>query len=100
MKQINEKKSFKGDKWCNTDIYLGAKITKKMHNGKNIWTMTSQEYLKAVIKEAENKNGKLDPKVTSPISKSYSPELDSTEELKPRDITYYQELIGILRWAT
>ena len=100
MKQINEKFAFKGDKWDDTDIYLGAKITKRMHNGKNIWTMTSQEYLKAAIKEVENKNGKLDSKATTPIAKSYSPELDSTDELKSHEITYYQELIGILRWAT
>ena len=71
-----------------------------MHNGKNIWTMTSQEYLKAAIKEVENKNGKLDSKATTPILKSYSPELDSTDELKSHEITYYKELIGILRWAT
>ena len=62
--------------------------------------MSSQEYLKATIKEVENKVGRLDPKATTPIPKSYCPELDSTEELGDNDITYHQELIGILRWAT
>ena len=100
MKQVQEKFKFKGDKWDDPDIYLGAKISKRVHEKKQIWTMSSQEYLKAAIKEVENKVGKLVSKVTTPLPKSYSPELDSTEELGNSDITYYQELIGILRWAT
>ena len=31
---------------------------------------------------------------------TYSPELDITEELDEDDVTYFQELIGVLRWAT
>ena len=31
---------------------------------------------------------------------NYAPELDSTPELKADDITWYQELIRILRWNT
>jgi hypothetical protein len=31
---------------------------------------------------------------------TYSPELDVTEELNDDDVTYFQEFIGILRWAT
>jgi len=96
MKQINEKFSFKGNKWNDPEIYLGTRISKRIHNGKQIWTMSSQEYLKVAIKEAESKSGKLDPKATTPITKTYSPELDSTKELEPHDINYFQELIGIL----
>ena len=33
------------------------------------------------------------------MHKSYKPELDSTPELPPEDVTFFQELIGILRWA-
>ena len=100
MTQINEKFCFKGNKWDDPEIYLGAKLSKRMHNGKRIWTMSSQEYLKAAIKEVENKRGKLDPRATTPISKGYSPELDASSELDSKDITYFQELVGILRWAT
>ena len=100
MKQVQEKFKFKGDKWDDPDIYLGAKISKRVHDKNQIWTMSSQEYLKAAIKEVENKVGKLVARATTPLPKSYSPELESTEELEANDITYYQELIGILRWAT
>ena len=31
---------------------------------------------------------------------NYVPELDATLELSPSGTQYYQELIGILRWAT
>ena len=31
---------------------------------------------------------------------TFSPELDVTEELNEDDTTYFQELIGVLRWAT
>jgi hypothetical protein len=31
---------------------------------------------------------------------TYSPELDVTTELNEEDTTYFQELIGVLRWAT
>ena len=33
MKQIQEEFDFKGNTWNDIDVYLGAKITKKVHNG-------------------------------------------------------------------
>ena len=84
-------------------MYLGARINKKVVEGTKLWTMSSQDYLKAAIQEIEvklKKEGTQLPKKTKvPMSTSYRPELDSTEELEPDEITYYQELIGILRWS-
>ena len=34
------------------------------------------------------------------MSYDYIPELDATEELQSDEVNYYQELIGILHWAT
>ena len=34
------------------------------------------------------------------IAKSFVTELDGTEELVPDGIEFYQEMIGMLRWAT
>ena len=42
MKQVNEKISFKGNQWDDPEIYLKAKISKRMHNDKHIWIMSSQ----------------------------------------------------------
>ena len=38
-------------------------------------------------------------KGTQPISTEYRPELDEAEVLEPVRSSYYQSLIGILRWA-
>jgi hypothetical protein len=34
------------------------------------------------------------------MNSTYSPELDVTEELNENDVTFFQQLIGVLRWAT
>lgn len=34
------------------------------------------------------------------MNNNYTPELDVTAELGEDDVTFYQELIGVLRWAT
>jgi hypothetical protein len=34
------------------------------------------------------------------INTTYTPEMDMTENLNENDATYFQELIGVLRWAT
>jgi hypothetical protein len=31
---------------------------------------------------------------------TFSPEIDVTEELSEDNVTFFQELIGVLRWAT
>ena len=38
--------------------------------------------------------------IDTPMNTVYSPEMDVTDELNDEDTTVYQELIGILRWAT
>ena len=38
-------------------------------------------------------------KIKTPMSNDYSPEFDETNELDPQWHTYYQELIGMLRWG-
>ena len=103
MKQIQEKFDFKGDTWNDLSIYLGARISKKIDEGTKMWTMSSSDYLKAAITEIEKvlqeKGQQLPKKATTAMHKSYKPELDSTPELDQANITYFQELIGILRWA-
>ena len=65
--------------------------------------MTSHDYLKAAIKEVvkklKEKGMTLPKKATTPMYQSYKPELDNSKELSAEDTTYFQELIGILRWS-
>ena len=42
---------------------------------------------------------RLPSKCPTPLSNGYRPEVDVTAELKADGVQYYQELIGVLRWA-
>jgi hypothetical protein len=45
------------------------------------------------------KKWKLVPKMAeTPMQTSYRPELDVSPELEPNEASYYQLLIGVLRW--
>ena len=46
-----------------------------------------------------DKGQRLPSKCLTPIIHGYRPELDATAELKENGVTWYQELIGMLRWA-
>ena len=54
------------------------------------------------VEETIKRKGRKLPttSIDTPTNITYSPELDVTEELNSDDTTYFQELIGILRWAT
>ena len=103
LQEIQKDFKLKKDKIEPSDIYLGAKLEKKMLNGKQVWTMCSkEEYIKLAIANIESRlklmGMKLPGKVTTPMSYDYAPELDVSRELDPKEITFYQEIIGILRW--
>jgi len=61
-------------------------------------------YAKKAIAEVEaelHKNGQmLGTKVSTPLSPGYRPELDASPELNPKQLNYYQGLIGVLRWIS
>ena len=84
-------------------MYLGATLEEKELNGQSLWTMSSKQYIKTAVEIAEEgatKRGmKLSSRAITPMNGDYYPELDRTIELEPEDITFYQELIGMLRWA-
>ena len=84
-------------------LYLGNKVSKvTLENGCDAWSFSSSQYVQNAVANVENhlrKQGKKLPKrATSPFSIGYRPEIDITSELEGADITYYQSLIGILRW--
>ena len=104
LKSIMKHFKFKKDKIEPPEFYLGARMEKKNLNGGKVWTMTSKDYIKAIIQNLEERLKKRGIKlpiknVNVPISASYVPETDQSEELKTDDITMFQELIGELRWA-
>jgi hypothetical protein len=72
-------------------------------DGIQCWTMSAEKYVAESVKTVEEalakKGLRLPSKCYTPLSTDYKPELETTPELKADGVQYYQELIGILRWA-
>jgi len=84
-------------------IYLGARMREVvLENGVKAWGISSSQYVQAAVKNVEKYleilGKKLPAKAETPMQTSYRPELDVTEELGAQEGSYYQSLIGILRW--
>ena len=66
--------------------------------------MTSVDYVNAGVKNLEEvlrkKRWRMPKKAATPMTSGYVPELDTSDELNAEDTQFYQELIGMLRWAT
>ena len=100
------KKHFKlkGDKIEEPSLYLGANITKMVNEeGKECWAMGADDYCASAVQNVEkvlaNKGLRLPSRCITPTVHGYRPELDATAELKADGIQWYQEMIGMLRWA-
>ena len=107
MDYLSTKYTLKEGSVHEPDSYLGAEIKKWHIDGsedptKTRWAMSSDLYVKRAIADVERELGlvgkKLMTKAPTQLSAGYRPELDTTAELDPRRATYYQGLIGILRW--
>jgi hypothetical protein len=88
------------------DRYLGANVGKYKLPGatKEHWYMSSDDYVKAAVTNVENELFKVGQRFTTRsghtvMSQLYRPELDVSPVLGADKANYYQNLIGILRWA-
>jgi len=106
MDYLSSKYTLKDGSVKEPDTYLGADV-KKYHvpgdrANKPLWAMTSETYIKRVLKEVEAELAKvnqyLSKRAATPITLGYRPELDTTRELDSSRANYFQGLIGILRW--
>ena len=104
LQDMKSHTKFKNDRIEPPSNYFGAKLEKKVINNHEAWTITSHTYIKAAISNVETHirtmNKRLPTRVSTLMTSNYVPELDATPELSSSDTQYYQELIGILRWAT
>ena len=85
------------------NIYLGNKVRMvTMENGVHAWSFSSSQYVKAAVRNVKDRlklqNLSLPAKANVPISTGYRPELDVSVELDSYEASYYQSLIGVLRW--
>ena len=87
------------------DSYLGASIARCNNGERDMWSMSSDRYISAAIKNVEayleevceRLRGKV--RAVTPFASGYKPELDSSNLLGSVEATKYQELIGVLRWT-
>lgn len=100
----DNKLKFKNDKIEVPDNYLGARLLRKRLNGIECWTMTSVDYVNATVKTIQDRikdtKWMLPPRALTPMDSTFVPELDVSDELDAGDVQMYQEIIGMLRWAT
>ena len=111
MTMLEEKFPVKPSSIEEPKVYLGANIGKiEYPDGSKAWTMSSDSYVKEAIRNVKQRlkedgfrfNKKLSDISYSPetpfSTQSYRPELDLSVECSTAQITYYQNLIGVLRW--
>ena len=101
--ELMEDFKFKKDEIKPPEIYLGGNIEKRIINDHEAWMLSSRNYVKAAIdtitKAATKRGITINHKLKVPMHAIYYPELDTSDELEGEDITLYQEIIGIMRWA-
>ena len=88
------------------DTYLGAKLKyTRAENGVWCWTLSPSKYVQEACKNCEiflknNFDGKysLPRTAPNPFVGEYRPETDMTDPLEPVRASYYQTMIGVMRW--
>jgi hypothetical protein len=86
--------------------YLGAVVKEFRlpdNPSKPVWSMSAEKKIKEAIRTVEMDlakiNKRLPTNISTPLSSGYRPELDVSAVLDDDYTTWYQKLIGILRWA-
>jgi hypothetical protein len=85
------------------EIYLGGRLRQVvLENGTKAWAFGSSQYVQASVANVKQylalKNLPPLRKEKAPMRSKYRPEIDVTRELTPDEASYYQSMIGILRW--
>ena len=91
MKRIQENFKLQDDKIEPTDVYLGdTHANMKLESGKYCWTMSPEQYVKAVVTNVEedlSSSGKRFPsKFFTPLSGNYALLLENSPDLMADDV--------------
>ena len=112
MKMLESRYPLKTDKPSEPMVYLGANIQKlpSIIKGKECWGASTEQYVKEAItnvKQQLKKDGfEFNKKLSDPnyspqqpfSAQNYRPEIDTSLECDDVQASYYQNLIGVLRW--
>lgn len=88
------------------EFYLGAKVKKMdLANGVQAWALSASKYVQDAVRNVEaymqdELGGRKlqSKKARAPFPHDFVPELDTSPTLGDKLSSYYQSLIGILRW--
>jgi hypothetical protein len=118
MDQLSQTFKFKQGSIKTPDSFLGADLS--INTKRNCWVISAEKYVLAACDTIKSEMGERHKRkeynfdnpssdftfpdhkkrrATTPFNSSYRPELDVSRELDKEETTFYQEMIGILRWT-
>jgi hypothetical protein len=106
LQSINGFMKLKPDSIGEPDIYLGAKLKQvELDNDVFCWSLSPSKYVQEAVKNCENHiNGNYEGRyemkklAPNPFALGCDPDMDTTPELPPNEASYYQSIIGVMRW--
>jgi hypothetical protein len=106
MGEINKYLPLKPSSVGDPDIYLGAKLKEtRLPNGGMAWGLSPSKYVVQAIKNCQlHLTEKLAGKYSIPVRAGnlfpvdYDPSTDLSDLLDPNCSSFYQHLIGVMRW--
>ena len=106
LRKINDYMKLKPSSIGDPDIYLGTKLKQvKLDNGVWAWAMSPSKYVQQAVANCRthlkaNYAGHytLKKRADNPFPLNYEPGTDLSEPLVPDLASYYQSLIGVMRW--
>ena len=106
LKKNDQFMKLKPDSVGDPDIYLGAKLKRvELENDVWCWTLSPSKYVQEAVRNCEKHlgdkyDGKFSLKKTAPnpFPIGYEPELDVSPLLPPDQASYYNSIVGIMRW--
>jgi hypothetical protein len=106
MKEINGYLPLKPSSVGNPDIYLGAKLKEtQLPNGVMALGLSPSKYVIRAVNNCqlhltENLAGRysISARVDNPFPVDYDPSTDLSDILDPDCSSFYQHLIGVMRW--
>lgn len=106
LSKINDYMKLKPSSIGDPDIYLGTKLRRvQLTNGVWAWSMSPSKYVQQAVANCRahlksNYAGRytLRKRADNPFPTGYEPGMDTTALLTPDAATYYQSVIGVMRW--
>ncbi len=106
LTQINDYLPLKPTSVGGPDIYRGAKLKEtQLLNGIYAWGMSPSKYVNQADKNCQtylsdklNDKYKIPTRADNPFPTNYCPDIDATAPLDPGCLSFYQHLIGVMRW--